>query len=133
MSIVFTQVGNARNLCETSFNKEVAVVSKVMSERKNKSRWNQYAEFLGKFNDCLDASYAETIQGISEDALATDWIEFTSFVEKSNPPKKILINIESGFSAEMGLTTNLKKIKENAKHYCPLNIKEFCDKVLKTK
>ena len=48
----------------------MVVISKVMSDRKDNSRWQKYGKFLDKFADCLDGSYAETVQGISEDALA---------------------------------------------------------------
>lgn len=129
----FSNVVIAGNLCETSFDKEVGAVSKAMSDQKNQTRWQIYEKFLNKFAECLDGSYAETIQGISEDALAKDWNGFISFAKKSKPVEKVLINIESGFSEEMGLAENLKKIKENAKQTCPSEIKNFCNKILKTK
>ena len=80
------------------------------------SRWQKYGKFLNKYANCLDGSYAEAVQNISENALANDWRGFISFIKKSKPANKVLINIESGFLQEMGTKENLKKIKKMQKN-----------------
>ena len=121
---------SAANLCESSFDQEVAPITEIMKERKNIDRWKKYEAFLKKFDTCLDGAYAETVQGISEDGLANDWDGFIHYVLDQNPDPKILhSDIQMGFSVEMGLSKNLKLIQKNARAKCPKQIISFCREI----
>jgi hypothetical protein len=121
------------SVCETTFDQEVVGVSKQMHEAKAPRRWKTYAAFLKKYGPCLDGGYAETVQEISEAALANDWKGLTKFIEVEHPNQKFLRKIESGFSMEMGDGERLKAIQANAKKHCPKQIKKFCAEIAKAK
>ncbi|MBT4760865.1 MAG: hypothetical protein HOO06_04125 [Bdellovibrionaceae bacterium] len=123
----------SENLCSSSFDDEIGTISKTMHKRTDPLRWDKYGKFLKKFGNCLDGSYAETIQGVSEEALAEDWTAFTAYVSKKKPESTILRGVQTGFALEMSLTANLKKIQNNAKKYCPSVISSFCTEILKAK
>ena len=131
---LFSLSSHAENLCETSFENEVAPISKAMEERTDPNRWKKYETFLKKFGPCLDASYAETVQDISEKGLAHDWDRFAHYVQSQKPDPKILrSNIETGFDLELGTHENLLQIQKNAKTNCPKKLKHFCAEILKAK
>lgn len=132
LSLAFSSA-HAGSVCETSFDKEVIPVMNLMKKAKEPSRWKKYSSFLEKFGPCLDASYAETVQGISEDALANDWKGFSDFVMKDHPKDKVLQHMEGGFAPEMGLPELQMKIQKNAELSCPSQLKKFCSEILKAK
>ncbi len=121
------------NVCVQDFDKEVEPVIQQMSDRTSPLRWTNYEAFLKKFGPCLDGEPAETVQGISEEALAEDWRGFNDYVAKHRPERRVMKHIESGFSRSMGSPTKLKKIQANAKGLCERTLKSFCRRITSAK
>lgn len=130
---VFGLSASAENACVAAFDKEIPTVLKAMKDKTDKTRWPKFGRFLNKYNSCLDGSLAETVQGISEEALAKDWHGFIQYAESGHTTPTALKAIRMGFSPEMGLSENLKIIQKNAKAECTEKIKKFCDDIAKAK
>ncbi len=123
----------AENACVAAFDKEIPSVLKAMKNKTDQTRWPKFGRFLDKYTSCLDGALAETVQGVSEEALTQDWHGFVQYAKSGNMTPTTLKNIRSGFSPEMGLAENLKIIQKNAQAECVEKIKKFCDDITKTR
>lgn len=131
---VFSVSEAKTNICEKSFEKEATGVAEKMKAKKDPQRWDKYGKFLKKYGSCLDGQYAQTVQGISQVALAHDWEAFGKYVaKKKNRNEIVLKNIEAGFDPEMSDSKEIEVIQDNARTKCPPAVQEFCDKVTQTK
>ncbi len=135
-SVMFSVAeGNPRaSVCEKSFEKEAPGIAEKMRAKKDPKRWDKYGKFLKKYGGCLDGQYAQTVQAISEVALAHDWEAFGKYVgKKKNRDEAILKNIKAGFDPEMSNSKDIEVIQDNARTKCPPVMQEFCDKVTHSK
>lgn len=121
--------------CEREFltDKGWEKVEKQLVAGKDKNRWKNYENYLKKFGHCLDGAYAEIMFDVSENALVHDWTGFANYIQKNKVSKKILMEMQSGFSPEMGEAAEQKAIQANAKKYCPKKLKPFCKEIIATK
>lgn len=116
----------AANICEKEFDKGFL----ILEERFN---WKDFQKFLVRYDHCLDASYAESVQSLAEKKLVNDWRGFTDFVRKNTTNKLFLKNIQGGFSPEMSEKESLKQIQQSARSHCPDVIRSFCKLIKETK
>lgn len=116
----------AESACVAAFDKEIPSVLKAMKNKTDVNRWPKFGRFLNRYNSCLDGSLAETVQGVSEEALAKDWHGFVQYAQSGLMTPTVLKDIRMGFSVEMGISENLKAIQKNAKEECTEKIRKFC-------
>jgi hypothetical protein len=122
-----------KNICEKSFEKDLAGVSKRLSEKKDPKRWEKYGSFIKKYSGCLDANYSKSLQATSEAALAHDWDGFSKYVsKKKNRNETVLKEIKKGFNPD-STSKDIEVIQDSARDKCPPSMKDYCLEVTRSK